>query len=156
VKMATTCNGFFYARFRKEFSSLLFTVTSTALPEISIYSNSLTVSIKEKGGKPERKPYVVRNPYRNLTSSLRTQDYVHCPETSTLYVHEFCFFTGAGQEGWGPACLQHSGRDGSVWHSPLLSGQAGQGGANTAPREVTLAPSFYVYFCGILFCISKS
>jgi hypothetical protein len=64
----------------EEFSSLLFTVTSTALLDISISSNScnlldLTVSVKEKVGKPDRKLfpllYGLRNPYRN-TSSPRT------------------------------------------------------------------------------------
>ncbi len=45
----------------------------------------LTVSVKEKGGKPERKPYSLpyglRNPYRNLKSEARTLTW--------LYVHEF-------------------------------------------------------------------
>ncbi len=84
-----------------KFSSLLFTVTSTAaLPEISISSNSrnllqfLQFSYctlqRKKGGKPDRKPYplpYVLNPYRNIHSE-NSQDYAL--ETSTkLYIHEF-------------------------------------------------------------------
>jgi hypothetical protein len=63
---------------------LLFTVTSASLP-LDIYFFKLTqpltgstvellYAVKEKGGKPDRKPYPLpyglRNPYRNL--SLRT------------------------------------------------------------------------------------
>jgi hypothetical protein len=43
----------------------------------------LTVSLKEKGGKLERKPYPppygLRNPYRNLKSE-NSQDYVQKPQ----------------------------------------------------------------------------
>jgi len=70
------------------FSSLLFTVTSTALSwDLNFFKNTqpLTVSrvwlpytVKEKGGKPERKPYPLpyglRNPYRKLKSE-NSQDY---------------------------------------------------------------------------------
>jgi hypothetical protein len=60
----------------KEFSSLLFTVT--ALPwnfYFFKHTQPLTVSLKEKGGKPDRKPYPplpygLRNPYRNLKSVI--------------------------------------------------------------------------------------
>ncbi len=61
----------------QEFSSLLFTVTSTALPWDFYFfklTQPLTVStvqflytIKEKGGTPDRKPY-----HLSETSSLRT------------------------------------------------------------------------------------
>jgi hypothetical protein len=64
---------------------------------------SLTVSsvryctyvVKEKGGKPDRKPrplpYSLRNPYRNLKSGELSRLYL---ETSKkLYVHEFGFRT---------------------------------------------------------------
>ncbi len=73
-----------------EFSSLLFTVTSIQLFCIEIYISSkshkpLTVStvqllytVKEKKGKPDRKPYPLSyglgNPYRNLKSE-NSQDY---------------------------------------------------------------------------------
>ncbi len=58
------------------------------------FTQPLTVSVKEKGGKPYRKPYPLlhglRNPYRNLKSELPRL----CPETSTwLEVHEFGFCT---------------------------------------------------------------
>jgi hypothetical protein len=73
--------------------------------EISISSNArnllqfstvqLMYIVKEKGGKPDRKPYPLlyslRSPYRNLKSE-NCQGY--CPETSTkLYVHEYGFST---------------------------------------------------------------
>jgi hypothetical protein len=45
----------------------------------------LTVSVTEKGGKPDRKPYPLpyglRNPYRNLTSE-NSQDYVQKAQRS--------------------------------------------------------------------------
>ncbi len=57
----------------REFSSLLFTVTSTALPwDLYCFkvTQPLTVSVKETGGKPDRKPYPCPygNPKRNLKS----------------------------------------------------------------------------------------
>jgi hypothetical protein len=63
---------------------LLFTVTSAALPRDSVSSNSrsllqfLQYTVKEKGGKPDRKqyllPYGLRNPYRNLKSEENSED----------------------------------------------------------------------------------
>jgi hypothetical protein len=54
----------------------------------SFYS-SVTVLVKEKGGKPDRNPYPfpygLRNPYRNLKSD-NSQDYAE-----KLYVYEFGF-----------------------------------------------------------------
>jgi hypothetical protein len=65
--------------------SLGFTVTSAALP-LDIYffkvTQPLTVSVKEKGGKPDRKPcplpYGLRIPYRNLKSG-NSQDFAQKP-----------------------------------------------------------------------------
>ncbi len=47
----------------------------------------LTVSVKEKGGKPDRKSYGLINSYRNLKSE-NSQDYA----SMKLYVHEFGFW----------------------------------------------------------------
>jgi hypothetical protein len=72
------------------------TDTSTALPwEIFIYSKTHATSysfyssvtglytVKEKEGKPDRKPYPLpyglRNPYRNL-KSVNSQDYAQKPQ----------------------------------------------------------------------------
>jgi hypothetical protein len=48
--------------------------------------------VKEKGGKPYRKPYPLpyglRNPYRMLKSES-SQDYAQKPQGKKLYVHEF-------------------------------------------------------------------
>jgi hypothetical protein len=52
---------------------LLFTVTFTALLEISVSSKSrnlLQFSVKEKGGKTDRKPY--RTPF-SMVSEIRTE-----------------------------------------------------------------------------------
>jgi hypothetical protein len=76
-----------------EFSSLLFTVTSTALPwDFSFFklAQPLTVSIKEKGGKPNRKPhrlpYGLRNPGRNLKSE-NSQDYAQKPQWNCTFMN---------------------------------------------------------------------
>jgi hypothetical protein len=60
---------------------LLFTVTTTTLPWDFFFfklTQPLTNSVKEKGGKTDRKPnplpYGLRNPHRNLKSE-NTQDY---------------------------------------------------------------------------------
>jgi hypothetical protein len=52
-------------------------------------------TVKEKGGKADRKPYPLpnslRTPYRNLKYEKLSR---LCPETSTkFYVHEFGFWT---------------------------------------------------------------
>jgi hypothetical protein len=69
-----------------KFSSLFFRVTSTALPRDFYFfklTHPLTVSVKEKEGKPDRKPYPVpyglQNPYRNLKSE-NSQDYAQTPQ----------------------------------------------------------------------------
>ncbi len=87
----------------EEFSSLLFTVTSTASPWDSYFfklTQPLTISVKEKGGKPNRKscslPYGLWNSYRNLKSE-NYQDYVQKPE---IVRYEFSFWRrerGVGQ-----------------------------------------------------------
>ncbi len=45
---------------------------------LTVYAVQLLYTVKEKGGKPERKPYSLpyglRNPYRNLKSE-NSQDY---------------------------------------------------------------------------------
>ncbi len=82
---------------------MLFTVTSSVLPwdfyfvkftqPLTVSAVQLLYTVKEKGGKPDGKPYPLPygliNPYRNLKFE-NAQDYV--PVTSAkLYVHEFCF-----------------------------------------------------------------
>jgi hypothetical protein len=87
----------------REFSSLLFTVTSTALPWDFYFfkrTQPLTVSVKKKGGKPDRRPYPLtyelRSLFRNLKFEIEnSQDF--CPETSMkLYVHGFGFLKTSG------------------------------------------------------------
>jgi hypothetical protein len=52
----------------------------------------LLYTLKEKEGKPDRKPYTLpyclSNPYRNLESE-NSQDYAQKPQQ--LYVYEFSF-----------------------------------------------------------------
>ncbi len=101
-----------------EFSFLLFTVTSTALPcdfcffkltqplmyffnlfhmfskscnLLHISTIKLLYTEQEKGGKPDRKPYPLLNGLRNPYRNLKSEN-PQCPETSTkLYFHEFGF-----------------------------------------------------------------
>jgi hypothetical protein len=75
----------------KDISSLLFKVTSAALPRkfyffkltqpLTFSTIQLLYSVQEKGGKPERKscpvPYGLRNLHRNFKSE-NTEDYAHC------------------------------------------------------------------------------
>jgi hypothetical protein len=72
---------------------LPFTATSIPLPFFK-RAQPLTVSVKEKGGKPDRKPYPLpyglRNPHRNLKSD-NSQVYTYKTST-TLYVHEFGYW----------------------------------------------------------------
>ncbi len=82
-----------------EYSSLLFTVTSPDMPwylyffkltqPLTVFTIQLLYTVKEEGGKPDRKPYPVpyglRNPYRNLKYE-NSQN-----EAQKLYVHEFGF-----------------------------------------------------------------
>jgi hypothetical protein len=74
----------------EEFSSLFITVTSTALP-CDLYfftiTQSLTVSVKEKGGNPDRKPYPHAYGFRIHTETWELSTL--CPETSMkLFVHD--------------------------------------------------------------------
>ncbi len=55
------------------------------------FCSALLYTVKEKGGKPDRKPHPLpRNPYRNLKSE-NSQDYAQ-KNPKKLYVHEFGFF----------------------------------------------------------------
>jgi hypothetical protein len=58
---------------------------------LSVSTVHLLYTLKEKGGKPDRKPfplpYGLRNPYSNLKSE-NSQDYAQKP-LKKLYVHEF-------------------------------------------------------------------
>jgi hypothetical protein len=79
------------------FSPLLFTVTFTALPwdcyvfkltlplTISIVQLLYTI-IKEKGGKPDRKPHGLSNPYRNLKYE-NSQDYAQKPQRRCTFMN---------------------------------------------------------------------
>ncbi len=95
----------------EEFSSLLFTVTATALPwdfyffkltqPLTVSSVHLLYTVKEKGGNHNRKPYPLpcglRNIYRNLKSE-NSQDYAKKPERTCLmnsasvvfYAYKYC------------------------------------------------------------------
>jgi hypothetical protein len=74
-------------------SSLLFTVTSTALPWDFYFfklTQPLTVSVKEKGGKPNRKPWLKKSIQKPQVWELSRL----FPETSVkLYVHDFGFWS---------------------------------------------------------------
>jgi|688.fasta_scaffold142034_1 hypothetical protein len=84
----------------KEFSSLLFTVTFTALPwdfyffklsqPLNVSLVTILYTVMEKGGKPDRKPYslpfVFRNPYRNLKSK-NSQDYAQKPQQNCTFMN---------------------------------------------------------------------
>ncbi len=79
-----------------EFSSLLFTVTSTALPwDLNIFNLTQPLSVStvqlmytKKGENPYPPLHGLKNPHRNLKCE-NSQDFA-CPETSMkLYVHEF-------------------------------------------------------------------
>ncbi len=83
-----------------EFSSLLFKVTSTAfalrLPFLQTYATSysfytaLLYTVKEKRGKPSRKPYPLsygsRNPYRNLKSE-NSKDCAQNPQRNCSFMY---------------------------------------------------------------------
>ena len=83
-----------------EFSSLLFKVTSTALPwdlyffkltqPLTVSTVQLLNTVKEKVGKPDRKPYPLpyglRNPYRNLKSE-KSQDYAQKPQRNCMFMN---------------------------------------------------------------------
>jgi hypothetical protein len=78
---------------------LLVVVTSTALLEIYITSNSRSIlqflqfsycTLKKKGGKPDRKPYPLPyglgNPYRNLKSE-NSQVYAKKPQRAFTFMN---------------------------------------------------------------------
>jgi hypothetical protein len=60
---------------------------------LTVSRGLLLYTVKEKGGKPDRKPYPLlfglRNPYKNLKSE-NPQHYAKKPQRS-CYVHEFSF-----------------------------------------------------------------
>ncbi len=78
---------------------LVFTVTSTALPwdfyfakltqPLTVFTVQLLYTSKEKGRKPDRKPYPLsyglRNPYGNLKSE-NSQDYAQKPQRNSASV----------------------------------------------------------------------
>jgi hypothetical protein len=82
------------------FSSLLFTVTFTALPwdlyffkitQPHIVSTvQLLYTVKEKGGKPDRKPHPLRyglgNPYKNIKTE-NSQDYAQKPQQNCMFMN---------------------------------------------------------------------
>jgi len=70
---------------------MLFTVTSTALLEISISSNSHNLLQRRKGNliesrKPYPLPYGLRNPYRNLNSE-NSKDYAQKPQRNGAFMN---------------------------------------------------------------------
>jgi hypothetical protein len=72
-----------------EFSFLLFPVTCTALPwdfYFFEFAQPLTVSLKEKGGKTDIKPYPFPYGLRNLKSE-NSQDYAQKPESSFTFIN---------------------------------------------------------------------
>ncbi len=83
----------------KVLKSLLFTVTSTALPwdffffkltqPLTVSTVQLLYTVKEKGGKPDRKPYHLpyglRNSYKNLESE-NSQDYAQKPQRNCMFL----------------------------------------------------------------------
>jgi hypothetical protein len=54
-------------------------------------------TVKEKGGKPDRKPYPLpydfRNPYRNLKSE-NSQDYAQKPQRNCMFMNSVSETTG--------------------------------------------------------------
>ncbi len=92
-----------WTKFRQkseEFSSLLFIVTSPALSwdfyffkltqPLTVSTVQLMNTVKEKGGKPGRKPYPlpygIRNPYGNLKSE-NSQDYAQKPRRDYMFMN---------------------------------------------------------------------
>jgi hypothetical protein len=77
---------------QKSCYSLLFTITCTALPwDLYFFklTQPLTVSVNEKGGKTDGKPYPLpyglRNPYINLRSE-NSQDYAQKPKCTCTFM----------------------------------------------------------------------
>ncbi len=71
----------------KEFSSLLFTVTSTALPwDYYFFSALVYIHCKGERRKPHPLPYGLRNPYRNLKSE-KSQDYAQKPQRNCTFMN---------------------------------------------------------------------
>ncbi len=94
----------------EEFSSLLFTVTYTALPwdfyffkltqPPTVSSVQLLKAVKEKGAIPDSKPYPLALWFKKSIQKPQVWELSRlCPETSTkLYVHEFVMNLPTGLE----------------------------------------------------------
>jgi len=67
---------------------LRFLFLQTHAISYSLYS--LLYNVKEKGGKPDRKPYPLpyglRNPYRNLKCD-NSQDYAQKPQRNCMFIN---------------------------------------------------------------------
>ncbi len=84
------------------FSSLLFTVTSTALPwdfYFSRLTQPLTVSVKKKRGKPERKPYPLPYGLQEIHTGT-SQEYAQKPQWNCTFMN-----SASGQAPSGVNCL---------------------------------------------------
>jgi hypothetical protein len=58
---------------------------------LTYFYRKVTVALKDKGGKPDRKPYpllpyVLRNPYRNLQAE-NSQDYAQKPQRNCTFMN---------------------------------------------------------------------
>jgi len=71
------------------------------------FCSALLYTVKEKGGKPDRKPhplpYGLRNPYRNLKSE-NSQDYAQKPQRNCKFMN-----SASGNLGRGPEYLLSDG-----------------------------------------------
>jgi hypothetical protein len=92
-----------WTKFRRkssEFSSLLFTVTSAALPwdfyfykltqPLKVSRAQLLYTVKEKRGKPDRKPYSLPNGFRNQYRDLMSedsQDHAQKPQRNCMFMN---------------------------------------------------------------------
>jgi hypothetical protein len=80
---------------------LAFLFTCTALPwnfyfykltqPLTVSTVQLLYTVKEKGGKPDRKPYPrpygLRNPYRNLKKYENSEDYAQKPQQNCTFMN---------------------------------------------------------------------
>ncbi len=101
--------------------------------EISISSNSrnllcistvkLLYTVKEKGGKPDRKPYplpfVLRNPYRNLKSE-NSQDYTQKPQRNCTFMNSVSYQAGLTPKPFHCVPIMHASNDASVQQGAIF------------------------------------
>jgi hypothetical protein len=70
--------------------ALRFLFLQTDATTYSFYRVQLLYTVKEKGGKPDRKPnplsHGLRNPYRNLKSE-NSQDYAQKPQQNSTFIN---------------------------------------------------------------------